>query len=81
MIVQRESRILLTDEENPHKLIVGEGLESVFDKHYAFEAGAKAQLKKVVEWGEEDCTDRSHSGTMPRRSCGFCWQSLLEEIR
>ena len=41
----------------------------------------KAQLKKVVEWGEEVC--REHDKTMrraQRRFCDECWQSLLKEI-
>ena len=41
---------------------------------------AKAQAKKIFEWGEGICTDRSHSGTMKKRECGFCWQALKKEI-
>ena len=41
---------------------------------------ARAQLKKFIEWGDETCTDRSHSGTMKKRECGFCWQALLREV-
>ena len=42
---------------------------------------AKAQAKRIAEWGNETCTDRSHSGTMRKRECGFCWQTLLEETK
>ncbi len=42
---------------------------------------AKVQLKKVGEWGGSVCTDRTHSGTMKKRECGFCWRVLLEEIK
>ena len=41
---------------------------------------AKAQLKKMAEWGDSICIDKRHSGTMKKRECGFCWQSILEEV-
>lgn len=48
---------------------------------------AKAQLKKVYEWGDEDCYD--HNGEqrkeqgwrVKRRECPLCWQALLEEVK
>ena len=46
---------------------------------------AQAQLKKVVEWGDEDCDgDDTHWGTIysplkPKRQCPQCWQALKEE--
>lgn len=46
------------------------------------ELGAKAQLKRVVEWGNERCA--IHSTTQKyfkRRLCEDCWQALLEETR
>ena len=45
---------------------------------------AKAQLKKVVEWGNEVCVGReNHPGydNVLRRACSHCWQALLEEVK
>ena len=50
------------------------------DSHTAV---AKAQLKKVVEWGNEVCVDDAHHPRfqcMLRHCCLTCWQSLLKEI-
>ena len=48
---------------------------------------ARAQLKKVVKWGEEDCythqvKDKTIDNTegIKRRDCPKCWQSLKEEL-
>ena len=47
----------------------------------------KAQLKKVVEWGDEDCFDhngarrREQGWHIKRRVCPECWQTLLEEVK
>ena len=48
---------------------------------------AKAQLKKVVEWGTEYCVwhpQQSPNGSLyanlHRRQCDVCWQDLLKEI-
>ncbi len=44
---------------------------------------AKAQLKKVVEWGNDFCMDNSHYGKREHNRkglCLMCWQALLEEI-
>ena len=46
---------------------------------------AKAQLKKVAEWGNEKCphiVDLGEVGTMglPNRACVKCWQALLKEV-
>ena len=73
--------ILLTDEEIKGALrFMGEDVGGHNWYEHTEKAIAKSQLKKVVEWGDEDCTDRSQSGTMKKRECGFCWQALLEEI-
>ncbi len=51
---------------------------------------AKAQLKKVVEWRNEECTEHSHtiniSGVdrkmiVMHNDCEECWQALLEEVK
>ena len=39
---------------------------------------AKTQLKRVVEWAEEDCL-HFPTITMSKRQCTECWQSLLKE--
>ncbi|KKM16325.1 hypothetical protein LCGC14_1687000 [marine sediment metagenome] len=41
--------------------------------------GIESGRKEVMEWGDEVCTDKKHSGTMKRRECGFCWQAKLKE--
>lgn len=55
---------------------------------------AKAQAKKIVEWGEEDCTEHAVEArksirrslemigrppVYPRHECYTCWQTLLKE--
>ena len=43
---------------------------------------AKAQLKKVMEWGEEMCLDPQHTHKLDykqRHNCYRCWQDLLKE--
>ena len=34
---------------NPYQLIVGEGSEEIFDKHYAYEAGADAAFASMIK--------------------------------
>ena len=49
-------------------------------------ANCRVQLKKVGEWGEEDCYDhngaqrREHGWHVKRRECLICWEALLKEI-
>ena len=84
--------ILLTDEEIDKayleaSLSIPDSPTELFDisRHHD-RAIAKAQLKKVVEWGDELCP---HSEVMRgvliyhdklRRECLTCWQALLKEI-
>lgn len=49
---------------------------------------AKAQLKKVVEWLDTDCTEHSRvSDSYGKKyfdshsDCPECWQALLEEVK
>lgn len=46
---------------------------------------AKAQLKKVVEWGDGHCSLLEHGDNakwpIPRKHCLECWQVLLEEVK
>jgi len=41
---------------------------------------AKAQLKKVVEWGDRDCP---HIANVlgKKHYCFYCWQALSEEVQ
>lgn len=45
---------------------------------------AKAQLKKVVEWGDESCphilTQIMDGSETKKRNCDACWQALLKEV-
>ena len=40
---------------------------------------AKAQLKKVVEWGETPCMEHLN-GVTARKCCAFCIKALKKEI-
>ena len=31
-------------------------------------------IKRVKEWGEEDCTHIKHRGLPKKRTCHICWQ-------
>jgi len=39
-------------------------------------SAAKAQVKKIIAWGEEPC---SHYDSSKRR-CSGCWQQLKQEV-
>ena len=48
----------------------------------------KAQLKRVLEWGEEECMGHgemkngfSYTYSLQRRQCSICWGVLLEEVK
>ena len=72
--------MLLSDKEIQRAWVdkaLSDNFEEDITKHA--ELVAKAQLKKVVEWGNEPCKDRTHNGEMPRRWCWSCWQALLKE--
>ena len=82
--------MLLTDEEIndidnelvgiPEWINEADEYKSFLFSHRYF---AKAQLKKLEEWGEEICLDLGHTHKLdylPRHSCSECWQSLIGEI-
>lgn len=77
--------ILLTGGEfhNLHEEFFGEGSGScceIDDTDLCFRV-AKAQLGKVVEWGNEECLEYSNDFiSIKRRECSHCWQTLLKEI-
>ncbi len=42
----------------------------------------KAQLKKVHDWGNEDCPHNPKPIRLKvKRGCIACWQALLEEVK
>ena len=54
------------------------------DRITSIREGAKAQLKKMVEWGEGNCLDHPFRGgivQLQRKECTLCWQALLEETK
>ena len=76
-------QISLTPEEIEDCIVKYGGFRDVA------KAAAKTQLKKVVEWGNEDCKEHGQlvqDGKYPivkiikRRRCPQCWQALLEEL-
>ena len=70
MILTCEERQVIFDEIHflPHK--------EVLDPYL------KAQLKKVWEWGNEDCPHNPKPIRLKvKRGCVACWQALLEEIQ
>ena len=52
---------------------------------------AKAQAKKIAEWGEEECDNPQHRAEYAiraetayysqRRECEYCWHELEQEIK
>lgn len=56
-----------------------------FDPVVYGKAVREAQLKKVIEWGEEDCTEHRKAVKnykehyyLPRRDCPLCQEALKE---
>ena len=75
--------ILLTDEEMGDLLCLEKEYtypcsNGSFTSTVDCRAIAKAQRKKVVEWGGEDCVEHRSEGYL-RRECSQCWQTLLRE--
>ncbi len=81
--------LILTDEENPHKQCTDckyepdncdmEYCDGDKDEFKAFNEGAEAQLKKVVEWiidNSASCGDNQEHRIIPSKY----WQVLLKEI-
>ena len=81
--------MLLTDEENPFRRKQGEYdyNEQPYEAD-AFDEGAKAQLKKMVDYRDEKCDNATHKAYWKvdeRRYCSLCmekmWQALLDEVK
>ena len=77
----------LTDEEIQKLLGLDDGdmrLMCCRTEVFSFKEGAKAQLKRVVEWGNEPCAEH-HAYHTPKHQCVKCmssmWQALLEEVK
>ena len=65
--------MILTDEEMDREYC----LVDLHKDKFAHHAIAKAQLKKIVEWGEETCPHDLGEGTQCyKHACGMCWQAL-----
>ncbi len=78
--------MLLTDEEIDRIVLLCYTDNKISCVQWAVKEGIKAQLKKVVEWGEEECPHKTvRAGGIyqlyHRRDCPQCWQSLLEEVK
>ena len=80
--------ILLTDEEIQEATIRANSIINTYGSGSAehwkaeYRAIAKAQLKNVVEWGEEQCQRHHTSGIwFRRRKCSKCWRALLDEVK
>ena len=81
--------MLLDDEELPVPNLIPPGGQPNFYLDIS-RGGAKAQLKKVVEWLPKKCTE--HTTTvmmmndevvvdMSHQDCSECMQSLLDEVK
>ena len=89
--------LLLTDEEitdwlyNSLKEIEAEEGVKLSDRAFIadfltprIKVRFKAQLKKVMEWGNEDCP---HPSTFDgqrltkKKNCPECWKDLLDEVK
>ena len=76
--------ILLTDDEIKgkwHTTIFEPGDNQVSYSLREVQEIAKAQLKKVVGWGIEQC--RRHykgGGVISKRECPECWKVLKKEL-
>ncbi len=82
--------MLLTDEEIH---VIADSVEEPF-WYTLIDAGARAQLKKVYDWGQEDCPHDTTEGVggdlddlggtiywSLKKNCDECWQSLLDEVK
>jgi hypothetical protein len=69
-----------------HKPCINDSYETCeFCSHGdTWDDGAKAQIRKLVEWGDGPCPhwEGKHSGdpvTWPRRECDKCWVEFKKE--
>ena len=59
-----------------------------FEDMFALRTVTKAQLKRVVEWGDEDCEEHPYTSrskgeayNRKRHRCPQCRQVLLDEVK
>jgi len=62
-----------------------DGTEPFYSYKYEYHL-IKAQLKKVYNWGHEDCPHHAATRHIDKPlnrkfQCAVCWQALLEEIK
>ena len=73
------SEYLLTPEE---RIAIKKEIAVITNSSIVLEVSlVKAQARKLVRWGDEECT--GHGGyqySLHRRQCSQCWQALKEEI-
>lgn len=67
----------LTDEEI--KKAVGESWRAFPMK--VFNTLTKAQIKKLLDWGELYCTHDNGGPSIKRWACPICRKELLEEVK
>jgi len=68
-----------------------EGLRSIareegkwLDSMEIYRAICQATTKKVIEWGDDFCSDLSHKGytrTHTKKRCPKCWQELKDKYK
>jgi hypothetical protein len=83
--------ILRDDEIHDAGWIKGEFVDTpegvVCNEIYNLRKILKAQLKKVVEWGNGGCYDHKENkthekfGRVRRRNCDKCWQELERMVK
>ena len=81
----KTKQVLLNDEEIQQE--IGGSLEVFMGIEHNLPKILKAQLKKVVEWGDEECFKHPFTSDLKeeeynrkRHRCPECWQSLLKEL-
>ena len=77
MSKEAQSEVLLSDEQ------IREVISHTKIGEYDYKLLCAAQLKAVVEWLEQPCTEHVNeyliSGCLLRRHCEFCWAELKGE--
>ncbi len=81
--------ILLTDAEISNLWLNPPVRVDAADPLSNMENAAKAQARKILEWGIEPCTEHLvkyngrvdlMQGIMSKRECPYCWQDAAKEL-
>ena len=72
----------LTDEEMSGVKFDMQSPWGLVDRYTVGKAIIQAQLKKILEWGNEPCPHRAHNAKYfrPRFACGKCIKELSKEV-